>query len=461
VTNLDITTTSEVDYYTFTTPSGTGNTFTVNVQSSGLSLLSPKVTVYAADQTTVLATVSGLNQDGTTLTATIKNSGTNQRYYVMVQGADTTAFSSGKYALSLNFGGGATPVAPSAVMPIANGNPLSGGGELADSAGSSDDFLDSVPVVTGISQDTGQSSNDGVTKDATLFIEGVAPEGYTVKIYNNGQLIGSTTAGLNLPNVLGLATVVNSTLNAIGLTTSVKSTWEFDNTGTTLADGTYTLTALTVGPSGDVSAMSNLFTVIVDTKPPAAPTISGINPNDGNGLLNVSSPTLTGTALPSSQVTISRDNQVIGTTFADGQGTWSYTDNSSITAGTYAYAYTATAADLAGNVSTPSNSSRVVIGGSPAPTTSTPTLVQSKVVSLVLGLLNANSTPTLNGTATVGSIITLIDGNIILGTTTTDASGNWTFTSPAFKKGSHSISAEATNAQGVTGLLSGSLTVTV
>jgi hypothetical protein len=108
----------------------------------------------------------------------------------------------------------------------------------------------------------------------------------------------------------------------------------FDNTGTTLADGTYTLTALTVGPSGDVSAMSDPFTVIVDTKPPAAPTISGITPNDGNGPNSFASPTLAGTAAPSSQVTISRNNEVIGTTFADGQGTWSYTDGSLISVGT-------------------------------------------------------------------------------------------------------------------------------
>ena len=49
VTNLDITTTSDVDYYTFTAPAGAAGTMTVQVQSQGLSLLSPKVTVYAAD----------------------------------------------------------------------------------------------------------------------------------------------------------------------------------------------------------------------------------------------------------------------------------------------------------------------------------------------------------------------------------------------------------------------------
>src|SRR5262249_46558867 len=49
VSNRDITTTSDIDYYTFTAPTGATGSMKVQVQSLGLSLLSPKVTVYAAD----------------------------------------------------------------------------------------------------------------------------------------------------------------------------------------------------------------------------------------------------------------------------------------------------------------------------------------------------------------------------------------------------------------------------
>src|SRR5262249_5952974 len=66
VNNLDITTTADLDYYTFTAPAGTTGTMTVQVQSSGLSLLAPQLKVYAADQTTLLGSASGLNQYGTT-----------------------------------------------------------------------------------------------------------------------------------------------------------------------------------------------------------------------------------------------------------------------------------------------------------------------------------------------------------------------------------------------------------
>jgi hypothetical protein len=134
VPNLDITTTSDVDDYTFNAPSLTTGTLKLNVQSSGLSLLSPNVTVYASDQVTVLGSASGLNQDGTTLTVTIPGVYAGEQFYVKVQGADTTAFSTGAYAMTLNFGNGASPTVPLPQTLTPNGNPLSGGGGVADSA---------------------------------------------------------------------------------------------------------------------------------------------------------------------------------------------------------------------------------------------------------------------------------------------------------------------------------------
>jgi hypothetical protein len=135
VTGLDQTTTSEQNYYTFTAPQGTSGNLTVTVQSKGLSLLTPKAWVYAADQSTVLGYASGSNQYGSTLTITLNNVQAGQQYYVKVTGADGSAFSTGAYALTLNFGTGPSPTAtpPNTMKP--NGNPLSGGGGLAQTNG--------------------------------------------------------------------------------------------------------------------------------------------------------------------------------------------------------------------------------------------------------------------------------------------------------------------------------------
>jgi hypothetical protein len=130
VNNLDITTTSEADYYTLTAPAGSNSTLTVRVQSAGLSLLAPTLTVYAADQSTVLGSVSGLRQYGTTLAVTVNGVSAGQQFYVKVAGADTTAFGTGKYALILNLGTGATPTAPAPNTQTADGGTMhSGGGQ--------------------------------------------------------------------------------------------------------------------------------------------------------------------------------------------------------------------------------------------------------------------------------------------------------------------------------------------
>lgn len=128
-TGLDITSTSDVDYYTFTAPADTSGTLSVQVRTDGLSLLRQAVTVYAANQTTVLGSGSSAGAyDGTTQTITITGVTPDQVFYVKVAGADSTAFGTGVYALTLNLGSGDAPTVPLPDTQLANGNPIQGGG---------------------------------------------------------------------------------------------------------------------------------------------------------------------------------------------------------------------------------------------------------------------------------------------------------------------------------------------
>jgi hypothetical protein len=131
VTGLDVTTTTDLDYYTFTAPSGSNATGVLTVQSSGLSLLAPKVTVYASNQTTILGSANGAGNYGTTLTVNFAVT-SGSTYYIKVQGADTTALGTGVYGMTLNFGNNATPVVPLPNTQTANGNPLVSGGGSAE-----------------------------------------------------------------------------------------------------------------------------------------------------------------------------------------------------------------------------------------------------------------------------------------------------------------------------------------
>lgn len=130
ISGLDITTTSDVDYYKFTVPAGASGTMALSVQSQGLSLLAPSLRVYNGSQTQV-ASATGFGYLGSNLTTTF-NVSPGQQYFVRVAGANPSAFGTGAYALGLNFAGGPTSVARSAYTLTPNGNPMNGGGGVAN-----------------------------------------------------------------------------------------------------------------------------------------------------------------------------------------------------------------------------------------------------------------------------------------------------------------------------------------
>jgi hypothetical protein len=91
----------------FTAPTGSSGALTVNVQSSGLSLLAPTVTVYNGGQTQI-ATVSGSGYTGSALTLTLNGITAGSVYDIEVAAANKTAFGTGDYALTVNLGSGAS-----------------------------------------------------------------------------------------------------------------------------------------------------------------------------------------------------------------------------------------------------------------------------------------------------------------------------------------------------------------
>jgi large repetitive protein len=439
---LDMTTTSQVEYFSFTAPAKTTGTLAVNVQSSGLSLLAPKVTVYAADQSTVLGSATALGQfTGARLTINVANVMAGQQFYVKVQGTDTTAFSTGAYALTLNFGSGPSPtIAPPSTLTT-NGSPLQGGGGYAQNSADAV-YLDSVPAITGISPDTGASNSDGVTTARNLVFSGVAPVLSLVKLYEVGpggsQLIGSVLALVN--------------------------NWSISYSSHSFSAGSYTFYATASGllGLGPASAASTTYTVTVDTVAPAAPAMAGFTPDPANNnYTNSSTPTLSGTAEANSMVTVFQNGAAIGTTAADSAGNWSYTvkalsDNT--------YTFTTTATDLAGNVSAVSAPLTLTVDtqAEPAPAPAAPQLTSASILSEdAYGNIQAIATPTFVGTAAAGTIVTIVDGTTVLGTAVVNSSGAWSFTAPMLGKGKHSIAVFDIDAQGNDGLLSSAVSFQV
>ena len=450
VTGLDISSTSDLDYLAVTVPSGTTGTMKVNVQSSGQSLLSPKVTVYAADQKTVLGTATGLGRYGTSVPLNVANLLAGQQVYLMVQGADSTVFGTGSYDVGLSFGANAAPTFASASQPIAAGAVLSSGGGIADTRNTKEDhYTDQVPVVTGIVDDTGASSNDGVTNDNTPVPVGTASAGDTVTVYGNGVAIGTT--------------VVDEHNN-----------WSLTTSNTKLADGFYVFTATATDPSGNVSLMSDPFYVRVDTVAPNAPNINAISPDNGfsstDNITNVQNPTFCGTAEPGSTVTLinattnggANSGTAVGTTMADAYGNWQFTmPGGGLSSGTFNYAATAT--DVAGNVSSKSSTFTVVIDRS--------TPVQPTVTSISpdTGLVTtdeATNQPRVvfNGTAEAGDWVYVnLDGNPLGMTVANSTTGVWSYdnTANVLPDGTHSVTVRTMDKAGNLSQASQAISVTV
>jgi hypothetical protein len=284
--------------------------------------------------------------------------------------------------------------------------------------------------ITGISPDTGTSSNDGITNAQNIKISGTGAPNSSIQVFENGVAIGTTTS------------------------TSTGS-WTYDNTKTTLPAGSYVFTAVATDLAGNVSQVSNTYNVLIKTHV-NAPVISGaFTVTNGLGQQMLA---LEGTGEAQSQVQIYLGSNLLGTVNADGNGNWNWNSNLPKANGTYKF--TAMATDVAGNASS-TCAFNLQIGGSNAPQAQVQNLSGSNVVSNVNGNIVAINTPTLTGKATAGSVVTIVDGDVILGTAIANAVGNWTFTCLPLSQGKHNIAVEARNALGYTSLLSQVLTFNV
>jgi hypothetical protein len=74
--------------------------------------------------------------------------------------------------------------------------------------------------------------------------------------------------------------------------------------------------------------------------------------------------------------------------------------------------------------------------------------------------LTADNTPTLVGTAPLNATVLIYEGETLLGSTTSSASGLWSFTTPVLGDGAHTFTAQASDGTNLSGAF-GSLTITI
>ncbi|MCI0460235.1 MAG: matrixin family metalloprotease, partial [Gemmataceae bacterium] len=118
----DLTTWTDVDFYKFTVPSGFSGTLTARIQSTGISQLSPTLTIYNASQQQ-LGTISGYH--GATLDLSVTGLTVGQPVYIKVSAAEASEFGIGWYGMAAKFGTAALPTIPLVNTQLLNGNPPS------------------------------------------------------------------------------------------------------------------------------------------------------------------------------------------------------------------------------------------------------------------------------------------------------------------------------------------------
>ena len=301
----------------------------------------------------------------------------------------------------------------------ANLSPLSTGFSISIDSGAP-----AAPVVLSISDDTA-TAGDGVTSDNTLVVTGSAEANSSVEVFLDAISIGSTTA--------------DGTGN-----------WSYDHTGTTLAEGSYSVTAQATDTAGNLSPISSGLGIRVDRSAPIAPSVTAINDDTAtaaDGITNDNTLVIVGTSEADNNVQVFLDGVGIGTVTADGSGNWSY-DYTATTLADGGYTVTAQAADLAGNVS-PLSANFVITIDSGIPSAPIISGITDDTASAADGITSDN-TLVINGTAEVSSAIEIFMDAASIGTTTTDGGGSWSFdyTATAIADGSYTLTARATDAAG-------------
>ncbi len=305
-----------------------------------------------------------------------------------------------------------------------------------------DAIAPNIPAIGSVTNDNGTLPvaipQGGATNDTQPLLGGTGEIGSTITVYDNGNLLGTA--------------VVDETGN-----------WNLPSP-TALTEGNHSLTVTATDPAGNTSVPSAAYPIVIDTAPPAIPTLLTVTDDQPgvtgplvNGqLTNDTTPTLNGRGEVGATIKVFSDGVLVGSTTVDDSGAWSVTPTTALTNGPHILTVNQT--DPAGNISASTGGFTVNVDAS-APVAPVITSVADNTAPVIGVVPNGGSTnethPTISGTGEAGSTITLYNGAAVLGTTTVNAGGNWTFTpTTALTSGTWNITATATDAAGNTGLAS-------
>ncbi|SAD33341.1 outer membrane adhesin like protein [Enterobacter cloacae] len=268
-----------------------------------------------------------------------------------------------------------------------------------------DTLAPDTPVISAV----GGEPNGGYITDTTPTVGGTGVNGETVIVYNNGVEVGRV----------------------------VVANGEWSLTLPTQTDGPLNITVAGVDAAGNLSALSSVFTVTLDTVAPEIPVISTVADSQlSNNVLYTKdgTPTLTGTGEPGTTVIVSVDGtpSTVLVTVQPG-GTWSWTADTTLPDGPHTF--TVSSSDPAGNSS-----------GDSAPLSVT---VDTAAPADPINMALAQEGTPLTGNAEAGSTITVKDsGGTVIGSGVAASDGSFSIALSPAQLDPTTLTVTATDAAG-------------
>ncbi|MEB3329985.1 MAG: Ig-like domain-containing protein, partial [Candidatus Sericytochromatia bacterium] len=279
--------------------------------------------------------------------------------------------------------------------------------------------------------DTGRSATDGITSTGKVVLTGTSEP---LAIIALTDVVNGDTAN---PQAL----VFDPPIVA-----DAEGNWQ---ASVDLVVGQHAITAVATDVAGNQGSTSTTFFIERDITPPGAPTALKLAETSDTGVdevptsrtdkvTRITTPTFEGRSEPNATIELYDGDTLIGSDEADEAGFWSVKAGVPLSDGLHAI--TAKAFDTAGNPSARSTQLTVRID-TVAPTaaiagleaaTDTGPFKDDSITSL--------TTPTVTGTTEPGTTVRVFEGNVLLGTTRSDARGNWKFVLPtALEDGTHDL----------------------
>lgn len=280
----------------------------------------------------------------------------------------------------------------------------------------------------------GPLTDGQATRETQPVLSGTGTDGDIISIYDNGDLVTSVTV--------------------------TNGVWSY--TSDALNEGDHVFTLTSTDPAGNISEPSAPIGILVDTTPPAVPNLT-VTDRVGNQTGSLDNgqytddtrPLLSGSGTPGDTITITLDGIALPSLVIDNSGNWSL-PSPLLSQGDHIIQVTAT--DPAGNSST--SPDRIVRVDTQAP--GTPTLtVSDDGGPLSDGEQTNDTTPTLSGTGDTGSIVTILNNGVPIGTAEV-IDGVWSFTPDSeLVEGSYHFTVTAKDAAGNTSQPSDAIAITI